>query len=468
MMQPTELITEYVYNLQWQDLPREVVESAKLRVLDYLASAMAGYKLNHTFSETITKMFGEMGGKKESGVLFSDLQLPAPNAAFLNAAYGHGADIDDGHRTAQGHPGIVVIPAALALGEAEKITGKDLIVSIVAGYDIFVRLATAVNPSHFNRGFHSTGTVGTIAAGGAAAKALKLDKNAVRNALSLAAMQTGGLHEVSESGQSSKPMSPAKAASGGVLSARLAQLGIEGPQLPLEGEKGFLRAFTDKFDFEVLKKDLGHKFAITTCYAKLYPACRHTHGALDAAVSLNKIIAGSFEQIAKVKIYTYPAAITITGSIFEPASKDEAKFSLPYAVAIGLLKGKFGLEHLEVGRSFDSKVRELVRKIEIVSDPAMEDRTANIRGAKVQVLFQDGSSKEVAVKLPKGDPEVPVSQGDIENKLKLCAEGLIPADRQQALIEAVWGLEKMTELSTLLTLCDSSSELCATSRTMGS
>jgi 2-methylcitrate dehydratase PrpD len=102
-----------------------------------------------------------------------------------------------------------------------------------------------------------------------------------------------------------------------------------------------------------------------------------------------------------------------------------------------------------------------VRKIEIVSDPAMEDRAANIRGAKVQVLFQDGSSKEVAVKLPKGDPEVPVSPEDIENKLKLCADGLIPADRQQALVEAVWRLEKMPELSPLLTLCGSFPELCA-------
>ena len=459
-MQPTDLLTEYVYNLQWQDLTREVVESAKLRVLDYLASAMAGYKLNHGFSELITKLFREMGGKPESGVLFSDLQLPAPNAAFLNAAYGHGADIDDGHRTAQGHPGIVIIPAALALGEAGKITGRDLIVSIVAGYDIFVRLATAVNPSHFNRGFHSTGTIGTIAAGGAAAKALKLDKNAVHHALSLATIQAGGLHEVSESGQSSKPLSPAKAASGGVLAGRMAQLGIIGPQLPLEGGKGFLKAFTDKFDPEILHKDLGRKFAITGCYVKLYPACRHSHGALDAAIHLNHDLAGSLEQIAKVKIYTYPAAIKITGGISEPASKDEAKFSLPYAVATGLLKGKFGLEHLDVARSFDRKVRDLVGKIEIVSDPAMEDRAANIRGAKVEVWLQDGTSKEAAAKLPKGDPEVPVSQRDIENKLSLCAEGLLPADRQRALVEAVWELEKMPEVTPLLTLCGSLPTLC--------
>jgi len=121
--QPTELLAEYVHNLQWQALPPEVVESAKLRVLDYLASAMAGYRLNRTFSDTVTRMYRDMGGTEESRVLFSDLQLPAPNAAFLNAAYGHGADIDDGERvehlslTVASHPGHVSSGGALMVSE---------------------------------------------------------------------------------------------------------------------------------------------------------------------------------------------------------------------------------------------------------------------------------------------------------------------------------------------------------------
>ncbi len=284
--QPTQLLAEYVSNLQWQALPPEVVESAKLRVLDYLASAMAGYRLNRTFSDTVTGMYRDMGGVKESRVLFSDLQLPAPNAAFLNAAYGHGADIDDGHRTANGHPGIVVIPAALALAEAHHMSGKDVILAVVAGYDVFVRLASAVNPAHFARGFHSTGTVGTIAAAAAAAKVLRLDFEGVRNSISLGAVQAAGVHEISESAQASKPLSPAKAAYGGVLSGRMARLGIEGPLEALEGTKGFLKAFTDKFDFEILQKELGQRFDITRCYVKLYPACRHCHGGIDAAIRL--------------------------------------------------------------------------------------------------------------------------------------------------------------------------------------
>jgi 2-methylcitrate dehydratase PrpD len=458
---PTDLLAEYVYNLQWETLPLEVVEAAKLRILDYLASAMAGYRLNRRFSELVTRLYQDMGGSRESRVLFSDLQLPAPNAAFLNAAYGHGADIDDGHRTAQGHPGIVVIPAALALAETERISGKDLILCVVAGYDIFVRFSSAMNPSHFNRGFHSSGTIGTIAAAGAAAKALQLDLNGVRNAIRLAAVQAGGIHEISESAQASKPLSPAKAAYGGVLAGRMAQLGIEGPYEALEGSKGFIKAFTDAFDWEVLANDLGRKFAITTCYVKLYPACRHSHGSIDAAIRLREANGVRLESIDKVKVHIYPAAIKIVGSIFEPVSQDEAKFSLPYAVATALLKGRFTLSDLDVAHGFDSQTRELVKKIEIVSDPALENRAANLRGARVQLLLKDGTNKEVAVTLPKGDPEFPVTKEDVENKLRLCAEGLVPADRQEALISAVWELDNTSVASRLLTFCASFDEVYA-------
>jgi 2-methylcitrate dehydratase PrpD len=457
--QPTGLLAEYVHNLQWDALPAEVVESAKLRVLDYLASAMAGYRLNRTFSETVTRMYRDMGGAEESRVLFSDLRLPAPNAAFLNAAYGHGADIDDGHRAAQGHPGIVVIPAAFALAEAERRNGKDVILSIVAGYDVFVRLASAVNPAHFNRGFHSTGTVGTVAAGAAAAKVLKLDFNGVRNAISLAAVQAAGVHEISESAQASKPLSPAKAAYGGVLAARMASLGIEGPREALEGSKGFIKAFTDKFDFEVLQNKLGQRFDITGCYVKLYPACRHCHGAIDAAIRLREAGDARLDSIDKIKVFIYPAAIKIVGSIFEPASADEAKFSLPYAVATALHNGSFTLADLDVAHSFHSSIRELVRKVEIVGDPALENRAAKLRGSRVQLLFNDGTSKEIAVTLPKGDPEVPVIKADVENKLRLCAQGLIPTDRQEALISTVWELEKMPAVDRLLTFCTSFDEV---------
>ena len=345
--QPTDLLANYVHRLRFEDLPGEVVESAKLVLLDYLASAMAGYKVNRIFNEALWSVVSDMGGKKESRVLFQGARLPAPHAALMNAAYGHGADLDDGNRTAQGHPGVGTIPAVLALAEAHGLSGRDVIVAIVAGYDIFVRMATALNPSHLSRGFHTTGTIGTIAAAGAAAKALKLPLAGVRNALSLAALQAAGLLEVAESGQMAKPFHPAKAAFNAILAARLAEKGAEGPREPLEGRKGFIRAFADQADLDALGQDLGKKFRISSCYIKLYPACRHTHGAIDAALKLRQDGLPSLNALKAVKVHIYPAAINLTGSIYKPRNEDEAKFSLAYTVATALTKGHFTLKDLD-------------------------------------------------------------------------------------------------------------------------
>ncbi len=452
--QPTDLLANYVYRLRYEDLPGEVVESAKLVLLDYLASAMAGYKINRIFNEALWGVVGDMGGKKESRVLFQGTRLPAPHAAMMNAAYGHGADMDDGHRTAQGHPGVGTIPVALALAEAHGLSGRDAIVAIVAGYDIFVRMATALNPSHLSRGFHTTGTIGTIAAAGAAAKALNLPLAGVRNALSLAALQAAGLLEVAESGQMAKPFHPAKAAFNAILAARLAEAGAEGPRLPLEGRKGFIKAFADQADLDALGQDLGKKYRISSCYIKLYPACRHTHGAIDAALKLRQGGLFSPNALKAVKVHIYPAAINLTGSIYKPKNVDEAKFSLAYTVATALTKGHFTLKDLDAAKGLDKETRGVISKLEIVSEPKLENRAANLRGARVELVLKNGTTLREEVKLPKGDPEVPVTDEDMENKLRFCAEDVLPEARQRAILKTVKKLDRLENVSGLMKLLD--------------
>jgi 2-methylcitrate dehydratase PrpD len=449
---PTDLLTNYVHRLRFEDLPEDVVAAAKLSLLDYLASAMAGYKINRIFNEALWGVVGDMGGKKESRVLFHGTRLPAPLAALMNAAYGHGADMDDGHRTAQGHPGGGTIPVALALAEAHGLSGRDVVVAIVAGYDIFVRMATALNPSHLSRGFHTTGTIGTIAAAGTAAKALKLPLAGVRNALSLAALQAAGLLEVAETGQMAKPFHPAKAAFNAILAARLAQAGAEGPREPLEGRKGFIKAFADQADLDVLGQDLGRKFRISSCYIKLYPACRHTHGAIDAALKLRQSGLFSLTALKAVKVHTYPAAISLTGSIFKPKNEDEAKFSLAYTVATALTKGHFTLKDLDAAKGLDKETRGVIAKIEIISEPKLENRAANIRGARVELVLKDGKTLREEVNLPKGDPEVPVTDEDMENKLRFCAEDVLSEQRQRAILKAVKELDRIENVSGLMKL----------------
>ncbi|MEI7670891.1 MAG: MmgE/PrpD family protein, partial [Deltaproteobacteria bacterium] len=260
------------------------------------------------------------------------------------------------------------------------------------------------------------------------------------------------LLEVAESGQMAKPFHPGKAAFNAILSARLAQAGAEGPRELLEGRKGFFKAFADEVNLEILQKDLGKEFLISSCYVKLYPACRHTHAAVDAALELRRRAGGSPKSVEKVRVHVYPAAINLTGSIREPKNEDEAKFSLVYTVATALTKGHFNLQDLDVVENFDRETREMAAKIEIVSDPRLENRAANIRGALVELVMKDKTTRQMEVKLAKGDPEVPATQEDMEGKLRFCAEDVFPQARQQAILKMVGKLEHLNGLSRLTKL----------------
>jgi 2-methylcitrate dehydratase PrpD len=453
----SKLLANYIHGIVWSHIPDNVIETAKLFVLDYIASALAGYKVNSIFNKAITNVYFGMGGKGESSVFFYQKKLPAPHAALLNAAFGHGADLDDGHRTAQGHPGVTVIPVALSLGEAFELSGKDVLLSIVVGYEIFVRVAKTINPSHFNRGFHTTGTVGTLSAAAAAAKIFGLSTERIQHTLSLACLQSGGLLEVTNSGQMAKPFHPAKAAYNGIVAALAAREEIQGPSAIFEGDKGFLKAMCDGYNPDMLTHKLGSTFELTKCYFKLYPACRHTHAAIDAALKLRGQVSYSYSDIQKIKIYTYPAAIKLTGNIYLPRTVDEAKFSLPYAVATALYKGKFTLDELDTASSCTDSIKMLVEKIEIVSDPALENREANIRGAQVELYMDNGRVISERINLPKGDPEEPVGKEDIVIKLKYCSEGILTLSQQQRVIDFVENLEKKENINQLTGLLRKSS-----------
>jgi 2-methylcitrate dehydratase PrpD len=449
---PTTLLSRYVSRLRYEGLPSGVVDYTKLLVLDQLISAMAGYKVNKVFNRAVLEVIGGMGGKPESTVLFGGGRLPAAHAGFINAVYGHGADIDDGNRTATGHPGSAIIPAVLSLAEAYGISGKDAITAIVAGYDVYVRLGNVMMPSHFLRGFHSTGTMGAVAAGAAAAKTLGLTEDGVRRSISLAAIQASGLHEVSDSGQMAKPLNPGNAARTGIISALLAQAGADAPKDPLEGDKGFLKAFADGADWSTLPDDLGKHFKITTCYIKLYPACRHAHAPVDAALRLREAGIPEPNAIETIKIHTYPSAIKIAGNIFEPKNEDEAKLSITFAAATAMVTGHFTLDDLKNGGSLSDAVKALIGKMEIVNEPALQDKEAGIRGTRIDIVLKDGSVKSETILLPKGDPEVPLQGDDMIEKLRSCASDLYDKETQQNLYDTSLRLHELDNVSKLMEL----------------
>lgn len=159
-------LAKFIHDVKYENLPNNVVERAKTCFLDYVGVALAGYQTE--LGKIIVSVMKELEGVSESTIIGDGTRIPSVNAAYTNGALAHIHELDDGHRVAMGHPGAPVISAALAVGEKVGASGKELIEAIVAGYEVFIRVGTAINPSHFRRGFHTTGTCGALAAAAAA------------------------------------------------------------------------------------------------------------------------------------------------------------------------------------------------------------------------------------------------------------------------------------------------------------
>ncbi len=423
----TEQLVDFAYNLHIDDLPREVIERTKIFILDYYASSMAGYRVNQDFNKAILRLTKGNGGTEQSTVLFETYKCPATDAAFVNAAFAHGADIDDGNRVSAGHIGTSVISAVFALSETLDVTWGDVFVAINIGYEFFNRIAGAAQPDLYNKGFHSTGVAGGIACASACAKLLGLDKEGIYNSVSLAAIQSSGLILIDESGQECKPLNPANAARIGIYSAKLANEGIRGSRNPLDSKKGWFHAFSDQIDEEILTDGLGEKYTICDSYIKLYPTCRHSHCCIDAALDLREQISKEdenwYNKIEKIKITIYPSAIKSAGSISIPQNEGEAKFSLKYAFAVAFYEGKFGINELTPIKG--APVLYIIDRIELVADPIMEDRANGKRGTKVEILLKDGTLLNSTIIIPKGEGNNFLNWNDITNKFIDCSAGFM-------------------------------------------
>ncbi len=433
-MNYTKLLAEYVDKFNYDKVTKEDLEYTRLLIIDYFAAAYAGKKINDSFNKAMEKIFLEMGGKQESSVLFSNKKIPSQNAAILNAMYVHGADMDDGHKKAMGHVGAHVISAVFALGETLDVTEQEIIVAVIVGYEIYIRISSAAQPGLARRGFHSTGTAGAIACAAACAKLLKLNEKQIYNAMGIAVTQGSGLLIVAESGQSIKPINPAKAAQSGIISAFLAKEGVEGGVYPLESQKGWFHAMTDVVDENALIEHLGEKNLVTGCYFKPYPSCRHTHCGIEAAINVYN--RNKNRVIKRVNLYIYENAIKIAGQIKVPKNDEDTKFSIHYTLACALINGRFGLDELNI-KLMDEKIVNIIGKIKLINDPTMENREKGIRGAKIEVFYEDGNIDKEIILVPKGDPEVPFTIEDVTNKLKECCDGMLDLEKQEILIEKI-------------------------------
>lgn len=449
----TQILSEFVEELRYEMIPAPTIENTKLFIVDYFAACFAGMKVNGKFNRAVEDLLLDMAGKEEADILCGTRKLPTMNAAFMNAVYAHGADMDDGNRKAMGHVAAHVMSAVFALAQELEVSGEEVFVAINAGYEVYNRVAAAVQPGLVHRGFHSTGTAGAIACAAASAKLMKMDAKGIYNAMALAAVQSSGLIIIAESGQACKPINPANAAKTGILSAKLIAAGVESSHYPLESKKGWFHAMADAVDTTAITHGLGESFTIDESYLKPYPSCRHTHCGIEAAIDIRN----QFEKecgnwninaIDNVDVFIYRNAIQIAGQIIRPQTPDDSKFSIHYSLAIALQKGRFQLDDLALN-NLTEDVSSLVDRIHLIEENEMENTQEGIRGARVVVRLKDGQTREKTVLIPKGDAANPFTWNDVQDKLSGCTDGILSPDQQLQLIYWAKNLDRQKKFTSI-------------------
>jgi len=316
-----------------------------------------------------------------------------------------------------------------------------LIEAIVVGYEIFIRIAALINPSHLKRGFHTTGTVGPFGAAAACGKILNLNEREIKNALAIAGLQGAGLLEVLTGGQMMKPLHPGRAAQGGLIASLLAQGGAEGPNSILEGEKGFFKAFSDVRESNRIFTDLGNNFEIMNIYFKLHAACRHIHPAIDAVKEIRKRNEIDIGKIKRIEVSTYSVAYHLTGRRGEGDTELGAKFSLPISIALVLVYGKAGIDEFSMEHIKNPMVQELSKKVKVIVDKERDYVYPNKRSACVEIEDSKGAY-QFEVELPKGDPEVPLSDDELRDKFFHNTKKALPIGKITKIQEAISNIEE--------------------------
>ncbi|MDI2587536.1 MmgE/PrpD family protein [Psychrobacillus sp. NEAU-3TGS] len=437
-------LAKYSQALTYEELSPEVVEFTKLCILDYFGSAIAGS--NKVPIKMISELVEEMGGS-EQATLFTGGKSSAVNAALLNGAASHIVELDDIHKGSIIHAATVVIPAALAVAQWKKLSGKDLITAVVIGYEVCFRIGEAVSPSHYYY-WHNTATCGTFGAAIAAAKLLNLTEEEMVFALGNAGTQAAGLWEFIVDGAMTKQLHSGKAAMNGLLAALLAQKGFTGPTKILEGDRGFFKAMSEQYDASKITEGLGKEFKILENSFKIHASCRHTHHAIDLLIEVFKERKPSLEELESITVQSYKAAIDITDND-DPTTEYAAKFSLQFCSALAILTGSAGLVDFNESNLWDDQIRQLLKKIKVCIDPDINANYPEQWGATVEVTLANGETIHKQSDFPKGDPENAVTSEELVEKFTNMTND-ISATKKEQIIRDILALELIENTETLM------------------
>ncbi len=447
-------LARFVVGLTLDDIPAPVATKATLLALDTLGNCLAATR--EDFGRTVLAVSERLGGPRESTLIGSPTKVATANAVLANATLAHGLDFDDTREDAIVHTGALAVTTALAAGEAAGAGGRAVLEALIAGVEIMCRVGLAVPGALHARHFHPTAVAGSFAAAAAAGKLHRLSEDQLVHAFGICGSQAGGIIEYLADGSWTKRLHAGWAAHAGVVAALLARAGFTGPETVFEGPHGLYAAFAGGHDavrLERLLETLGRAWELEQLTLKPYPCGSIAQPYMDCALRLREGHRIRPEDIAAVRCRTAAGSVP---RLWEPLAAKHAppngyaaKFSLPYLVAVILVKGRAGLAEFTDEAAQDKTVLRVAERVTYALDPTIDYPRQFI--GDVEIALTDGRAVRERQDRPRGGPDAPLTRAELEAKFRGNAALVLPADRVERVLQSVSGLAAGQSLNDLLT-----------------
>lgn len=410
----TNRFIQYIYSLTQENLSPNGYVQARKCLIDYLAVTIAGAK---TLQEkTLAYIQSMENGNGDAAIVGLNRRTSMQTAALINGMHAHVIELDDGHRKGGLHIGSTVFSALLAIAEKENLTSKDFLYGAIIGYEATIRLACAIQPGNKLRGYHATGTCGTVGATMGIAAALGFDEEQMKSALSAAVTCAAGVLEMQEDNADYKPLNVGRAAMDAVAAAYLGKARFTPPFDAIGGKRGFLKIMTDEPKTQYITEfHTESPLAITQIYMKTYAACRHTHPAIEAALILKKKHDINVSEIATMEVQAYKLAVAGHDHT-DILGVSSAKMSLPFSVALALCTGNAGMDAFNEKNVTDETILALTKKVNVTENEELTSWVPKKRASILTVTLRDGTQYTHQVDYPKGEPENPLTDQELEDK----------------------------------------------------
>ena len=444
-------LASFCADLRWDTLPREARDRTKELVLDLIGVAVRGSVAE---SSRAVQAFVATQPRGQATVLGTDLATGASWAALANGTGAHSTELDDVTRESSLHPGVAVIPAALAVAQERAATPTAFLEAVVAGYETTMRVGNALGPaSAYRRGFHPTGVAGVFGAAVAAGRLSGLDADGLTRAIGIAGTMASGSIEYVTDGAWTKRLNPGWAAHAGIVAAGLAAAGFTGPATALDGRHGVLAGYTDEPLPELLTAELGRPLQVMKVTIKPYACCRYTHPLIDGVLALRDRHGIAPEDVERVRLGVLSGGAVLIAEPIErkrePANVVDAQFSAPFGAAVALVFGKAGLaEHSDEALA-DPRVRALMSRTDCVRDPSLDATYPSKWEGSVEIELRDGRRVRQHIEFALGEPENPVSRDALVERFVELAGVLLDAGAARPLAARLLDLDAERELPRL-------------------